>query len=288
MDTTELRETWLRLKPEVERVAKEAKTLSSVAKRLVSDEGYEALKKVQKDIASVESLTLRADGLMDSVSDALVPVRTWLEEEWTRRATLFAEELHRFFADREVELTGTPPVMEAGPVAIEFDTRQDQARVLYAGEPVRERIPLAPHRIFREWQTACQTLERNLTSPDELFDAVVTAYEQVCRLKDIKMGARVRLPDLHFQLFVNRQTVQVKQDPRKSRLKEYPRYQFVYDLAHLMASTGGLARGGRTLELHVAARSAAESRSASIHMPDGRGGWTYYSDLQVEGAGEGR
>lgn len=282
MDTTELREKWLKLKPQVDFVAKEGATLRRVTKRLASEDGYEALKKLQKEISVVEAITLESGGLVDSIREALVPVRSWLDREWTRRSTQFAEELHEFFSGREVTLEGVPPVFDAGPVAIEFDTRQDNAQVLYAGEVVRNRIPLAPLRIFREWQRACQQLERAQTPPDAFFAAVLDAYEEVCSAKGMKPGARVRLPDIHFQLFVGRQTAQVRQDPRKGRLKEYPRYQFAYDLAGLLASPGGLVRGDQALTLHVAARSAAESRSASIKMAAEGGGWTYYGDLQVE------
>lgn len=288
MNTTELRENWLRLKPRIELVAKEAAVLRRATKRLATEEGYEALRKLQKDIAVLESLTLDTDGLLDDIRQALVPVHGWLDAEWTRRGGQFAEELHSFFSDREVELTGVPPVLAAGQLTIEFDTRQDQARILYAREIVRDRIPLSPGRIFREWQNACQSLERGLTSADDFFAAVAVAYDEVCRSKDLKPGSRVRLPDVHFQLFVGRQTAQVKQDPRKGRLKEYPRFQFAYDLANLLQSPGGMVRGKRALMLHIAARSAAESRSASILLDDGRGGWAYYSDLQVENTGERR
>lgn len=288
MNTTELRERWLRLRPRVDGVAKQAGALRRVVRKLATEEGYEALRKLQKEIATLETLELDTDGILDNVREALGPVESWLEAEWTRRAEQFAEELHSFFADREVELTGVPPLLEAGQLGIEFDTRQDQARILYAREVVRDRIPLAPERIFREWQNASQRLERGLTSPDEFFTAVVDAYDLVCRTRGLKPGSRVRLPDLHFQLFVARQTAQVRQDPRKGRLKEYPRYQFAYDLSALLNSPGGMVRGNKAVSLHIAARSAAESRSASVLLDDGRGGWAYYGDVQVESAGARR
>jgi hypothetical protein len=288
MDTTQLRETWLKLKPQVEKVAGELAALKRTTARLASEEGYEALRKLQKDIAAVEAMTLSSEGLVGQVHDALRPVHTWLDEEWGRRSVQFAEELHRFFADREVRLTGVPPKLDAGPLTIEFDTRQDQARILYAGEPIREKIPLAPARVFREWQAACQQLDKNVTAPGELFDAIADAYETARKIDDTRPGGRVRLSNVHFQLFVARQTVQVKQDPRKGKIKEYPRFQFAYDLALLLQSPEGLVRKGKAMTIHIAARSAAESRSLSIMLPDGRGGWAHYSDVQVDVKGNGR
>ncbi|MFH1531425.1 MAG: hypothetical protein ABIK09_11920 [Pseudomonadota bacterium] len=285
MDTTELRERWLELKPRVDSIAKESAILRRLTTRLGSEDGYEALKKLQKELAVLETITLESDGLVDGIRDAAAPVRAWLDTEWARRSTQFAEDLYGFFAEREVTLDGVAPVFEAGPVTLEFDALQDKAQVLYAGEVVLDRIPLAPPRIFREWQRACGLLERGQTPPDIFFSALLDAYREVCAAKGLRPGARVRLPDIHFQLFVARQTAQVRQDPRKGRLKEYPRYQFAYDLAGLLASPAGLIRGGTALTLNVAARSAAESRSASIRMKNEGGGWTYYGDLQVEATG---
>ena len=75
------------------------------------------------------------------------------------------------------------------------------------------------------------------------------AYDELCRLRDMRPGGRIRLSDLHFQAFVLRQTAQVRQDPRRSRVKEYPRYQLAYDLSLLLADPDAMRRDGRRLLL---------------------------------------
>jgi len=282
MSTSTLRETWIGLKTEVDQVAREAATLRRVAHKLGAPEGYEALHKLQKDLQAVTSLDLQADVLMAKVKEAAADVDGWLEQEWARRSSQFGQDLRRYFADREIKLTGAAPVLECKPLSIQFDTRADAAHILYAQEVIKEKIPLAPERVFKEWQAAQQRLVRDATEPGTLFNLILTAYEQVQKLKGVSPGGRVRLRDLHFQLFVDRQVGPVKLDPRKSRLKEYPRYQFLYDLSQLLNGQGGLARGNQRLVLHVAAKSAAESRSTSVMVEDGRGGWTHFSDIQVE------
>lgn len=72
------------------------------------------------------------------------------------------------------------------------------------------------------------------------------------------------MSDLHFQLFVRRQTAQVRQDPRRSRVKEYPRAQFAWDLATLLEDPSWLHDQAGEIVLHPASDSAARSRATSV------------------------
>jgi hypothetical protein len=288
MSTAQLKEAWMGLRADVDRIAREASVLKKAVQRLSGDEGYEALKRLEKDLERLGSVTLRTDGIVEQVQGALVPVKEWMDAEWFRRGIEFAEELLRFFQDRSIPMTGTPPILEAAPLRIEIELRKDQARLSYANEICRERLPLAPERIFREWQAVCRQLDRDLTPADVLFRELRVAYEEVRVARQVGANGRVRLPDVHYQIFVNRQSAFARQDPRKGKLKEYPRFQFAYDLARLLGSPEGLVRDGVRMTFHVAARTAADSRSTSMYMEDGRGGWTYFSDLQVESTGAHR
>lgn len=283
--TLELRETWKELLPEINRIAKEAAGLKTVARRLSSLEGYDALKKVQKDLERVQSLVIEPQEVLARSREALVPVGSWLDEEWTRRTADFAEDLFACFKDREVNLNGHAPDLKAGPLTIHIDTRGDQASLLYGDDVVRGRLPLGPERIFRQWKLACDALDKNSTAPRDLLAQMYDAYKDVLALSGQTQGRRIRLPDVHFQMFVKRQTAQVKQDPRKSRVKEYPRYQFAYDVGRMVREGVFMLDNGIEAVLHTAQKNAASSRSSSVQLDDGRGEFVPYSDVQFKEAG---
>jgi hypothetical protein len=94
----------------------------------------------------------------------------------------------------------------------------------------------------------------------------------------------VRVSDLHFQLFVARQTAQVRQDPRKGKVKDYPRYQFAHDLSLLLERKGDdltLSHESRRLTFHQASKSAAGSRANSLKVEHGEQILSL-SDLEVQ------
>jgi hypothetical protein len=286
LSTIELRESWKAVLPEVSRIAREASALKGVAARLSAEDGYDALKRVQKDLARVEELRLDAGEVLARARKSLLPVRQWLDEEWTRRAADFAEDLHRWFLEREVTLSGHVPDMVAGALTIRIDVRRDQAALLYADEVVTDRVPLSPDRVFKAWRAACDRLERDSTPPRDLLADLQKAYREVLAVERLGEGRRVRLPDVHFRLFVQRQTPQVRQDPRKNRLKEYPRYQFAYDLGRLVRDGALRMPDGTEARFHPAQKGAAGSRMTSVLLDDGRGGLTPYSDVQFSAGGE--
>jgi hypothetical protein len=280
MGTADLREKWTPLLPEIDQVAKSAKTLRTIAHRLATEKGYEALLKVQKDLEAMDALAISPDKAIEDAREALVPVREWLSEEWTRRAADFAEDLSTCFKDREVTLTGHAPDMSAGPLVIRLDISHDKAALLYGGEIVRDRLPLVPEQIFRHWTQARDALDKKSSLPEGMIKELRVAYEDVLKLSGHPFGRRARLSDVHFQMFVRRQSAQLRQDPRKNRVKDYPRYQFTYDLGRLIRGDALKTSDGKEVVIHPALKTAAASRSASIALEDGRGGFTPYSDLQ--------
>ena len=268
MSTTDLRNDWQSLVPEATLIAKEAKLLQRVASRLSTPEGYEALKRLSKDLETLAELTLTPNGLIDRAQAAAVPVRDWLAQEWRRRSVEFAGELRTYFADRELEVAGDPPLLSLPPFELELHAEKDRATLRFSGEAVQDGIPLSTERIFREWGKARAQLERRSTAPDELIELLHEAYEQVRLLKDLKPGGRVRLSDAHFQAFVLRQTAAVRQDPRAGRIKEYPRAQFAWDLVRLQSETPTplRTRSGQVLEFQQASLAAAKSRTESVRL----------------------
>lgn len=281
-DTTELEQNWKGILSDADRRARDATTLKRIAATLSRAEGYESLKKVQQALEKLDGLEgLPAEDLA-AARLAAEPVADWLESEWARRASDFVAELRAYFAERAVRLEGEGFILASPPLSFEIDPSADRADLTYAGETVKQRLPLVAERLLRERESGLQRLERGSTPPDLLADQLVEAYDAVTRMKEARPGARVRLADAHFQLFVDRQTVQARQSLTRGKLKEYPRVQFAFDLAGLLAAPHFLHRGGRTIHLIEASPSLARSRSASIAVVARDGATTTLADLRVD------
>lgn len=278
---TELKSEWQALLPRVTELARSASALKTVIRHLSDESGYEALLRLQRDLDKLEALDLADHGLLAEARAAAEPVAAWLSEEWSRRAVEVAEEIRAWFGAREVEVTGEAPVLRAGPLELRLQASRDRIDLYHAGEQVNTKaIPMTPARVFRAWRTALDRLERRSTLPMALSTQLAEAYEQTCKLKNISPGGRARLPDVHFQLFVERQTSKVKQDPRAGRIKEYPRFQFAWDLSRLLDHDEVVLADGRRLVFHDASESAARSKSSSV-VVEPRGGRRILSDVQA-------
>lgn len=279
MESTEhLEAEFEALMPQAAALAKASAILKRVAQGLSRPGGYESLKGVDKALAKLDDLDGVPDDLVVQAHAAAAPVRAWLTQEWDRRALRFVDEARAYFSDRSVALTGDPPDLYAPPVVLRVEAAKDRVDLLYAGEPVKTGLPMAADRIFRERDAVLQRLGKGATSPDVLADQLMAAYDALTETP----GARVRLPDIHFQLFVSRQTAQSRTTLTKSRIKEYPRAQFAWDLAGLLAVPHFLTRDGRTLELIQATASAASSRTAAVALVDPDGRSSIHSSLRVE------
>ncbi len=266
LDEADLAERFEELRPTADALARSAGLLRRITRRLAAPDGYEALKKVQKDLAALSGLELSPGSVVGDARTAAAAVEQWLSAEWERRASTFIAEMVEYLRQRDVDVEVRGNEVVALPLTIHIDAEQDRAALLYAGEAVVERLPLRAERIYDRWVKAQEQLERRGTPPESFADDLIAACADVRRLKEASSATRLRLSDVHFQLFVRRQTAQVRQDPRKGRVKEYPRYQFAWDLAALMQACEWLDRGSRgRLEIRDATESAARSRTASVH-----------------------
>ncbi len=281
-DTTELEQTWKGILGGAGTRARDAATLKRIATTLSRAEGYESLKRVQQALAKLDSLESLPAEVLAAARGAAEPVTVWLEDEWARRASNFVAEMRDYFAARSVRLEGEGFDLSSPPLAFVVFPAEDRADLIYAGEALKQRLPLVADRLLREREAALLRLQRGATQPDLLAEQLLEAYDTVVRLREARPGARIRLPDVHFQLFVDRQTAQARQSLTRSKLKEYPRAQFAFDLSALIAAPEFLRRDGRTLELIEAPPSLARSRSSSVTVVAGDGTTTVWSDLRVD------
>ena len=110
----------------------------------------------------------------------------------------------------------------------------------------------------------------------------------MCLLRGVRPGGRVRLSDLHFQAFVLRQTASVRQDPRRTRIKEYARYQLAWDLALLLSDPDAMRQDGRRLVLHEASATASRSRTTAVRVDRHPGEPVWFAHASFEPIGPGR
>ena len=273
-ETTELEASWAQLAPAANELSRLATALKGVAKQLSSSEGYESLTKVEKTLAKLDGLEGGPPALLEEARRAGRLVKTWVDGEWIRRASAFRLELEDHFRDRGLTLVADGGDVCAPPITMRIDGPKDKVDLLHAGEPLKTGIPMVPERVFREREAALNRLRKAQTAPDELADRLLAAY-------DVLGGGRVKILELHFQLFVGRQTKPSKTSLARSKIKEYPRAQLAFDLAGLLAAPHCLQRGERRIELVPAGATAQQSRMTSIRVVAPDGGPAYYAAMQL-------
>jgi hypothetical protein len=278
MDSTaSLEEGFAAVLSRAEALAADAAQLRKAARLLSRPEGYESLHRVRRLLDRLDGSPALPEDLRASAEAAGRPVRDWLAAEWARRAHGVAAETVEHFAGRGVAASVDGLVIGAPPLTLRIEAEKDRASVEYAGEAVIGNAPLVPQRLFAAWQAAQARLRRDEVPPELFGDALIAAYGRVAP----RAGARVPLPDLHFDLFVGRQTAQVKSSPQAGKIKEYPRFQFAWDLARLIEAPAFLQRGERRIEIFEASPSAARSRTGSVLVPGVAGGLRAWGDLRV-------
>lgn len=263
------------------KLAKDSTTVARIVKKLARADGYEALKPLEKDLAQLATLEASVGVVSAAAAAAAVGAKVWLDGEWQRRAGNFAVELHEFLIIRGLTPAWAGNALTVGRFAIAMDARNDRAALLYTGEVVVERLPLNSQRIADALVELGRRLEKQQTAPETFRDQLLKAYQDAVRERGVASGARVPLPAVHFAAFLRRQSDRAKQDPRNGRLKEYPRYQFAWDLALLRGESAWLDRQGVRIELHLANSVAARSRSNSLTVLDVDGAPAVLGEMTV-------
>ncbi len=259
-----LEERFNALLPHADADHKAASTLRRLARKLSSEEGYASLVRLGRDLARLEELEPSNQALSQDLRLALESVREWMQAEWVRRAAESTTDLLRFFEDRGWEGTPTDKGVRFGPIEVRASVEKDEAKLYHAGEQLQHRrLGLEPDSIYRAWVQVQDKLARQATPPDVLAELLVTAYQSGAD-EPGRTARRVRVPELHFQLFVGRQTAAVRADPRGGRIKEYPRYQFAWDLAGLLAEGEPFQTPAGSLHFSAATDSSARSRAKSV------------------------
>jgi hypothetical protein len=259
------------LQDKAKALATEAGALKRVAMSLSKLEGYQNLRRLEHDLTTLESLALLPEESLEMARTAVAAARLWLQDEWSRRASVFSEELGVYLQDRAISTQVAGNEIRMDPFILILEPARDSAVISYSGEPIGKPLAMSCPMVFKAYSDSISLLERNQTPPESFSDELLEAYAETCRWKGIKQGGRVRLSDVHFTIFARRQSSTVRCDPRKGRIKEYPRYQFAWDLGLLLKNPDWMVRSGSTITLNPSPASSARSRTDSVRVfsPDG-------------------
>lgn len=263
------------------RVAKQAQDFNRIVRALSKPDGFRNLKRLEHNLEKLKTLDLEPGNLQEAAATAMMDAQIWLDGEWQRRAVEFAAELQEFLRERSISALANGDAVTAPPFVVQLDARRDRAQLMYAGEPLGKSQPLSASLIYRVYTSSITYLEQRQTPPEVFADDLIDAYRDACRRNDVREGARVRLPDVHFMLFFRRQTSQVKCDPRNGRIKEYPRYQFAWDIGLIHTHNEWLERGGAKIVLHPASATSSRSRSDSLRVVETDGNEVIFGDMHV-------
>jgi hypothetical protein len=269
------------LLPTTKPFAKDAAALHKLVANLAGDDGYAKLKSLSSDLDRLDALRLELGDTLERARATAVDARKWLAKEWKHRAASFATELATHLGERGITTEVKDGGVQAAPFFITLDAAKDSARVTYGGEPVGKATALDCERVYRAYVAALQLLERGQTLPETFADTLIEATAEANARKGGQPGSKIRLPDVHFALFIRRQTTAVRSDPRKGKVKEYPRYQFLWDLGLLVRDEGWLKRGETTITLFAPSANAAKSRADSVRVPGVDGVEVGFGDIQV-------
>lgn len=247
-------------------LAIEAGALKRVAVSLSKLEGYQNLRRLEHDLTTLESLALLPEEALGMARTAVAAARLWLRDEWRRRASVFSEELSQYLQDRAIPTQAAGNEIRMDPFVLTLEPARDSAILSYSGEPVGKPLAMSCPVVFKAYSDSLSLLERNQTPPESFSDELLEAYTETCRWKGIRQGGRARLSDIHFTIFTRRQSSTVRCDPRKGRIKEYPRYQFAWDIGLLLKNPDWMIRSGSTITLNPSPASSARSRTDSVRV----------------------
>jgi len=264
---------------EARRFAAEASAFSRIVRGLSTADGFADLKRVERSLKKLEEMRLDPGTLADGATSAAENASKWLTGEWQRRAALFGVELSRYLSERSIPAVLSGERVDARPFSIQIDGNRDRAEFSFAGEPVGKPVPLSAPVVYRAYIDAEKHLRRCETRPEQFVEELVEGYRDACRLRAAREGARVRLPEVHFALFMRRQTAAVRSDPRSRKILEYPRYQFAWDLGLLQEHPRWLER--HNIKLHDASDTAARGKANAVRLIARDGADVVLGDMQV-------
>ncbi len=236
-----------------------------------------ALTKLEEAAQPVESQLLQA-----AVSSFAAATQAALDD----LAFAFAAELRAEFEERGVVVTGRPPVLGAGMLALNIDMAARKAQWSYGKEPLTGAIPLSLSAILKAFEQQSRQIAARKIDAGALLGELHQAWlDCLGKRKSSPAEKRINIVEAYAQLTLNRQSQRFWNAPARRTFKDYERAFFVRDLVILQEQAEtSLTVDGKVhrLRLGEATKSQAGQASRSIWLPQSALDGKYYSDIKFE------
>lgn len=255
------------------------------AGKLAAQEQVDALA-MQKALVKLQAAN--ADVANETLQAATTAFAAATQAGLDALAFAFAHDLKAAFERRGQAVEGRPPTLVVGQLVLNIDIAARKAQWLYGKEALTRPIPLSINAILQAYdQQRKLIVERSIDVNGflgELHKAWQGLFDERVQESGRKpTGNRLNVVETYSKLVLNRQSARFWNTPSRSTFKDYERPLFVRDLV-LAQTAPTVAVNGQThrLRLGVATKSAADSASRSIWLPNGPLDGEYYSDITFE------
>jgi hypothetical protein len=253
------------------------------ATRLAGEEKTDAIA-MQKALAKLETAAADVDG--PAVDAAVAAFAATTQRALDGLAFEFARDLRDEFAARGETVTGRPPILAVGMLALQIDTAARKGQWFYGREPLTRPLPLSLKGILAAYERQHKLIAQRSIDTDAFLQELYQAWQDSVKKRDRRpAGGRINIVEVHAQLTLNRQNNRFWNAPARSTFKDYARALFVRDLTLLrdLEATNLMVDGERyRFRLGVATKSQAEQASRSIWLPDHGLEGQYYSDITFD------
>jgi hypothetical protein len=253
------------------------------ATRLAGEEKADAIA-MQKALAKLETAAADVDG--PAVDAAVAAFAAATQRALDGLAFEFARDLRDEFAARGETVTGRPPILAVGMLALQIDTAARKGQWFYGREPLTRPLPLSLKGILAAYERQHKLIAQRSIDTDAFLQELYQAWQDSVKKRDRRpAGGRINIVEVHAQLTLNRQNSRFWNAPARSTFKDYARALFVRDLTLLrdLEATSLMVDGEHCrFRLGVATKSQAEQASRSIWLPDHGLEGQYYSDITFD------
>lgn len=241
------------------------------------------------DALSMQKVQAKLDLVGDQVADpvfaeAVAGFSAATGQALNDLAFHFAHDLKETFEQRGEQVTGRPPTLVVGELALQIDIAARKAQWLYGKEALTRPIPLSINTIVKAYEQQRKAIVERKIEVDAFVGELYRAWQDaLAKRAQRPAGGRINLVEIYSQVVLNRQIPRFWNAPSRATFKDYERAHFVRDLV-LAHDAPTLQVEGKTLRMLLggATKNQAESASRSIWVPKSALDGEYYANLWFE------
>ncbi len=187
----------------------------------------------------------------------------------------FSKRLNEGLQKNGMELHGNLPVLYTNSYRMEVDFLGGKVNILFGPEKIGG-CTLSPEEVVRTLQKIDENLQKNSLPEKEFINRLFQGWK---RATVLLQKERIPITTVLTELTLLLQKKQFYENPSRRNYREYPRYQFAYDIYRLRKK-GIKEIGGKELHLVASTFDATRKRIDYIWIPTNeRGEGINYSYL---------